>query len=46
MLTLEIGWDGIIESWEGESGSGQVLIDGDFYQVDDDGVITGRITVH
>ena len=46
MLMIEIGWDGIIESFEGESGCGQVVIDDDLYQVNDEGEITERITVH
>lgn len=46
MLIVEIGSDGIIESWDDEDGSGQVLIDDDWYQVSNDGDITERITVH
>lgn len=46
MLMIEIGWDGIIESWDEEDGCGQVVIDNDLYQVNDEGEITERITVH
>lgn len=46
MLVIEIGSDGILESWDEEEGCGQVLIDDDWYQVSDDGDITERVTVH
>lgn len=46
MLIVEIGSDGIIESWGDESGTGQVFIDGCWYQVDNDGEITEMVVIH
>lgn len=46
MLMIEIGWDGMIESFEGEEGYGQVAIGDEFYQIDDDGMVAEKVTVH
>lgn len=46
MLIVEIGYDGTIESFEGEEGMGQLLIDGEWFNVNDNGEITERVVFH